>query len=442
MLRDDFVGHPLRKSLRDGSGRREQRARAPRRSATPGESPHNLGPADGCRARSAAPRARPLRRGASCPATRHCTPSGSSSTWARSTRACTACFTCGSRSRARSSRAPSSRHGYLHRCIEKLCENAQLPGVHRAARPLRLRLGLPHRTRLPARRSRSSPASSRRPKRSTSACSVSELVRITSHHTWFTAVGFDTGALTPFFAAFIDREMIVDFFETVTGARMMFNYFRPGGVKDDLQPAADKAHDRDILEERRPPIDDCESLLTNNEIFRNRVARHRIHLAEPHRGLRRDRSDVPCLRPGLRPSPRRALLPPTPTSPVNVPLGEAGDTFDRYTVRIAEMRESGPTRARRRSTACPKGRLRRTRTCRASSSRPRAPPTARSRARAASSACLLVSDGTANPWRLKVRSPAPSRTCTSRRRCSTGSAMGDVVAVIGSVDVVMGEIDR
>ena len=81
---------------------------------------------------------------------------------------------------------------------------------------------------------------------------MSELVRITSHHTWFTAAGFDTGALTPFLYAFIDREVILDFFETVTGARMMFNYFRPGGVKDDIQPEAAASHDR-VPEELRPP---------------------------------------------------------------------------------------------------------------------------------------------------------------------------------------------
>ncbi len=74
--------------------------------------------ADRCRRASPAP----LRGGRRCPATRHCTPSGSSSTWARSTRACTACSTSASRSRARSSTGAEISHGYLHRCIEKLCE--------------------------------------------------------------------------------------------------------------------------------------------------------------------------------------------------------------------------------------------------------------------------------------------------------------------------------
>ena len=123
--------------------------------------------------------------------------------------------------------ASQPTHGYLHRCIEKLCETH----VYKACTPLLDRCDYVsgfHRSSPTCSRSRSSLGIESTPKADYLRVIMSELVRITSHHTWFTAAGFDTGALTPFLYAFIDREKILDFFETVAGARMMFNYFRPG----------------------------------------------------------------------------------------------------------------------------------------------------------------------------------------------------------------------
>jgi len=266
---------------------------------------------------------------------------------------------------------------------------------------------------------------------------MSELVRITSHHTWYTAAGFDTGALTPFLYAFIDREHILDFFEEVTGARMMFNYFRPGGVKDDIPPeAADKL--RRFLKGLDASIDEYEALLTGNEIFRLRTRGVGILTCDDIVAwsvtgpLARGSGHDIDLR---RDEPYAAY----DRIPVNVPLGTAGDTFDRYAIRVAEMRESArialaaldgmpegphiaegvprvikpPVGAAYRKVESPRGEL----------------------------GVLVVSDGTDKPWRLKVRSPALSNLHVAPYMVAD-CKVGDIIPVVGSIDVVMGEIDR
>ncbi len=166
----------------------------------------------------------------------------------------------------------------------------------------------------------------------------SELCRLTSHHTWLAACGLDTGALTPFLYAFIDREKIADVYEAVTGSRMMFNYFRPGGVKADLPAGIDKTI-REILVNVDKSVDEYEALLTNNEIFRNRS---RGVGPIPPSLIQAWGVTGPMMRAsGLdfdlrRDEPYGAYG----DFDVHVPLGEAGDSFDRYAVRIAEMREA------------------------------------------------------------------------------------------------------
>ena len=233
--------------------------------------------------------------------------------------------------------AAQPTHGYLHRCIEKLCESRTykacnalmdrcdyVSGFHTE---LAYMLALEELLGVEPT-----------PKADYIRVLMGELVRITSHHTWYTAAGFDTGALTPFFYAFIDREKILDFFETVTGARMMFNYIRPGGVKDDIQPEAAEAL-RAFLKGFNDSVDEYEALLTGNEIFRART-----------RGVgiltRQDIEDYWVTGPLARGSGfdidlrRDAPYSAYGDFDVNVPLGECGDTFDRYVMRVAEMRES------------------------------------------------------------------------------------------------------
>ncbi len=332
--------------------------------------------------------------------------------------------------------AAEPTHGFLHRCIEKLCEK----NTYKACTPLLDRCDyvagfhqeLAYMLALEELLGLEST-----PKADYLRVIMSELVRITSHHTWFTAAGFDTGALTPFFPAFMDREVILDFFETVTGARMMFNYFRPGGVKDDIQPEA-AAEMVAFLKDWDRHMDRCESLLTDNEIFRIRM-----------RGIgfltRRDIEAYGVTGPLARASGwdhdlrRDAPYAAYDRIPVNVALGEAGDTFDRYAVRIAEMRESGRI-ALEALEGLPEG-------AHVSAEAPRSirPPAGIAYREVESPrgelGMFVVSDGTAQPWRLKVRSGAFSNLHVAPALLK-GLRVGDVIPALGSVDVVMGEIDR
>lgn len=332
--------------------------------------------------------------------------------------------------------AAEPTHGYLHRCIEKLCESRD----HRACTALLDRCDyvsgihteLAHVLAL-----EELAGIETTPKEDHLRVIMSELVRITSHHTWFAACGLDTGALTPFLYAFIDRELILDFLEEVTGARMMFNYLRPGGVKDDL-PTGSAQRMIDYLKRFDDAVDEYESLLTDNEIFRMRtrgvgmLGRESV-LSGCVTGPMARASGVDIdLR---RDEPYAAYG----RFDVRVPLGAAGDTFDRYTVRIAEMRESARI-ALEALEGLPEGPH-----IGAGVPRVLKPPAGAAFRRVESPrgelGVYLVSDGSSKPWRLKVRSPAFSNLHIAGPLLK-GLKVGDVVAVLGSVDVVMGEIDR
>ena len=332
--------------------------------------------------------------------------------------------------------AAEPTHGYLHRCIEKLCED----NTYKACMPLIDRCDYVsgfHQELAYILAVEELLGLESTPKADYLRVIMSELVRITSHHTWFTAAGFDTGALTPFFPAFMDREVILDFFETITGGRMMFNYFRPGGVKDDIQPEA-AASMIAFLKNWDRQMDRLESLLTNNEIFRMRM-----------RGIgfltRRDIEAYGVTGPLARASGwdhdlrRDAPYSAYDRIPVNVAVGQAGDTFDRYTVRIAEMRESARI-ALEALEGLPEG-------PHVSEDAPRTPrpPAGIAYAEVESPrgelGMFVVSDGTTKPWRLKVRSGAFSNLHVAAAILK-GLRVGDVIPALGSIDVVMGEIDR
>ncbi len=332
--------------------------------------------------------------------------------------------------------AAQPTHGYLHRCIEKLCEAR----TYRACTTLMDRCDYVSgfQTELALMLALEELAGiESTPKADYIRVLMSELVRITSHHTWYAAAGLDTGALTPFLYAFIDRELIVDFFEEVTGARMMFNYLRPGGVKDDIPPAS-AARMLDYLKGFDRAVDEYEALLTNNEVFRART--RGIGILEPRDAVAYGVTGPMARASGVDIDVRRD----EPYSaydriPVNVALAEVGDTFDRYTVRIAEMRESARI-ARAALEGMPEGPH-----VAEGVGRVIRPPRGAAFRKVESSrgelGIYVVSDGGPQPWRLKVRSPAFSNLHVAPLLLE-GLRIGDVVAVLGSVDVVMGEIDR
>lgn len=327
-------------------------------------------------------------------------------------------------------------HGYLHRCIEKLCETRSyraciammdradyVSGFHTE---LALMLAYEELATIEVT-----------PRGEYLRVLFSELCRITSHHTWLAACGLDVGALTPFLYAFHYRERIIDVYEAVTGSRMMFNYFRPGGVKADLPDGVEQTI-REILTTFEAQVDEYEALLTSNEIFRART--RGVGVIEPETIVDHCVTGPMARASGVDTDLRRDE-PYSVYSEMqfDVPVCEVGDTFDRYVVRIAEMRQSARI-ALQALDGLPDGPV-----CNPDVPRVLRPPAGSAYRRVESPrgelGVLLVSRGETSPWRLKIRTPALSNLHVTPA-VLPGCSIGDVVAVMGSVDVVMGEIDR
>lgn len=265
---------------------------------------------------------------------------------------------------------------------------------------------------------------------------MAELTRISSHQLWWGVLGMDLGAFTPFLYGFRDRELVNDIFEKTCGARLTMNYIRPGGVTTDVE--ADFAKDvRAFLDYFPPCIDEYERLLGGNPIFRERTRGIGVLGADLARALG-------CTGPTLRASGvaydvRRARpYGIYPRLAFRVPVADAGDSWARYQVRIDEMRESlaivrqaldampeGPVRAKLPAALnVPKGRW-----------------LSRVEAARGEIAFFLEGDGTAKPWRLKVRSPNFSNLA-ALPEIIKGHRVADVVAVLSTLDVVIPCIDR
>ena len=264
-----------------------------------------------------------------------------------------------------------------------------------------------------------------------------ELQRIASH---MMATGFllnDLGAFaTPLMYCFRERERILDLFEMLCGARITLSYMRPGGIlqdaPEDFWPALDR-----IVEDLPKSIDELEDLITNNEIVLTRTRGVGTLTAE-------QAIDYSVSGPILRAAGVEWDLRKADPYEIydrvefDVPIGVDGDNFDRYTVRVQEMRESvriikqcieqipdGPVRAYApffirapdgdayASVEGPKGEL----------------------------GFYLVSDGGISPYRCKVRAPS-FINLTPLREMLVGGKMGDLITTFGSIDIVLGEVDR
>jgi NADH-quinone oxidoreductase subunit D len=268
---------------------------------------------------------------------------------------------------------------------------------------------------------------------------TAELTRLQNH---VSLVGFllqDMGAMgTPLMYAFRERETILDLFESLTGARMMCNYMRFGGCRCDLPPGwLEQA--RQVVNEFPRFLDEFEALLSENEILMSRT-----------QGVGRLASELavsasvtgPMLRASgvnydIRKVDKYGIY---DRFNFRVPLGEHGDVYDRYIVRILEMRESlkilqaalcdipeGPI-------VDPKAKLR--------GFRPK-PGEAYGRVEAPKGELgfYVISDGSPNPYRYRVRPPSLINLTILEDMC-LGHHVADVVIILGSVDIVMGEVDR
>ena len=268
---------------------------------------------------------------------------------------------------------------------------------------------------------------------------TAELTRLQNHTCLGGFLLQDMGASgTPLMYAFREREKILDLFEALTGARMMCNYMRFGGCRCDLPPGwLEQA--RAVVEEYPRFLDEFETLLNENEILMSRTQGVGV--------LPRDLAvNASITGPMLRASSVNYDIRKVDHYGIydrfqfRVPLGDHGDVFDRYMIRILEMRESlkilepalrdipaGPI-------VDPKAKLR--------GFRPKAGEAyGRIEAPKGELGFYLISDGSTNPYRYRVRPPSFINLTILEDMC-LGQHVADVVIILGSVDIVLGEVDR
>jgi NADH-quinone oxidoreductase subunit D len=288
-----------------------------------------------------------------------------------------------------------------------------------------------------------------------------EITRILNHLLNICAFGLDLGAITPFLWGFEERERLMEFHERASGARLHANYFRPGGVHMDLPPRL--VDDIAAFCETFPQtIDDIEGLLTENRIFRQRTVNIGVLSAQ-------DAADWgmsgPMIRASGVPWDLRRAQPYDAYAEMDfdIPVGKNGDCYDRYLVRIEEMRQSvriirqclekmpsGPVKTDNRKISPPsRGEMKRSMEALIHHFKlytegyhvPAGETYTAVEAPKGEFGVFLVADGTNRPYRCKIRSPGFAFLQATEFLCK-GHMLADLVAVVGSMDIVFGEIDR
>ena len=242
--------------------------------------------------------------------------------------------------------------------------------------------------------------------------------------------------MTPILYGFRERERIQSLFESVTGARMMHNYFRVGGVNEELPDDFDQRLSK-LTDELKQGIDECDDLLSQNEMFLARTKG-----IGTISGL--DAIAFGVTGPALRTS---GVLEDVRISEpygiydrfeYGIPVGNQGDCWDRYYVRVEEMRQSlsiidqavnqmeaGEIQANVRRIARP----------------PKGEVYIRTESPRGDFGVFLVSDGTDKPYRVKVRAPSFCNL-QSLQHMLREAYIADAVIILGSTDIVLGEVDR
>jgi NADH-quinone oxidoreductase subunit D len=289
----------------------------------------------------------------------------------------------------------------------------------------------------------------------------SEITRILNHILNVTTQGMDVGAMTPTLWGFEERERLMEFYERVSGARMHANYFRVGGVHQDL-PKGLTEDIHTFMEQFPKVVDDIEGLLTENRIFKQRNVDIGVVTAEQalewgFTGVMLRGSDVPW---DLRKAQPYEVY---DRMDFDVPVGKHGDCYDRYLCRIEEMRQSvrialqcleqmpdGPVIADDQKIVPPR-RAEMKRSMEAlihhfklyteGHKVPEGEVYAAVEAPKGEFGVFLVSDGGNRPYRCKIRAPGFAHL-QALDWLSRGHMIADVVAIIGTLDIVFGEIDR
>ncbi len=325
--------------------------------------------------------------------------------------------------------------GYLHRGVEKLCENETYPQVP------------PHldRTDYVAAASNvlgyveavEKMLGVEVPRRAEYVRVIlTELNRLSSHLLWLGTHALDLGAMTVFLYAFREREEILKLFEMHVGARLTLHMFRVGGLHDDI-PAGFVERARKFIKMFPSKIDEYEGLLTENRIWLQRTKG--VGVISGEEAIDLSLTGPPLRASGVKWDIRKARpYSAYPEFDFEIPVGKNGDTYDRYLVRVQEMRQSvriieqaldglpeGPIMGKvpkvikppvgevYHSIEAPKGEL----------------------------GYYVVSDGTTKPYRVRIRPPS-FVNLQSLRRLARGHLVADVVALIGTIDIVLGEVDR
>lgn len=268
---------------------------------------------------------------------------------------------------------------------------------------------------------------------------TAELTRLQNHACLIGFLVQDMGASgTPLMYAFREREKILDLFESLTGARMMCNYMRFGGCRCDL-PAGWLPQAQQVVDEFPKFIDEFENFLSGNEILMSRTQGVGVMPRELaiNAGI-----TGPLLRAAgvdydLRKVDKYGIY---DRFQFRVPLGDHGDTFDRYMIRVLEMRESVKI-LQQALPAIPSGPIVDPKT-KLRGFRPKAGEAyGRIEAPKGELGFYLISDGGPNPYRYRVRPPSLINLTVLEDMC-LGQMIADVVVILGSVDIVLGEVDR
>jgi len=268
---------------------------------------------------------------------------------------------------------------------------------------------------------------------------MAEIQRIVSHLVWLGTYGLDLGATTVFLYCFREREVLLDLLESVTGQRLLYNYLRIGGLRNDLPPGFTEKL-RDFLGYFPGRIDEYDRLFTKNRIF---LARTRgVGILSPEDAIAYAVSGPTARGSGLRIDLRRSdPYSVYPELEFEVPVDDANDCLGRYLVRVEEMRQSI-----RLCLQCLDHLEKMERTpVEVKVGRAIKPPPGEVYARVESPrgelGCYLVSDGSTQPTRLHWRAPSFANL-QALPIMVRGGLMADIVAVLGSIDIVLGDVDR
>jgi NADH-quinone oxidoreductase subunit D len=290
---------------------------------------------------------------------------------------------------------------------------------------------------------------------------LAELQRIASHLVWLASSALDLGAQSVFLYCFRERELILDIFEACSGVRMMTSYIMPGGLQADLPPNFEKLV-RDFVKIFPDRLREYHDLLTNNRLWIDRTRGISVLPAEQAIALG---ASGPTLRGSGVAYDVRKVFPYSGYErfAFEVPIGVNGDVYDRYLIRMLEMRESLKI-IKQALDGMPEGRWQVDDPKIAAplkyevSSNMEAlihhfklytegyrPPAGEVYVRTESPkgelGFYMVSDGSAKPYRMHVRAPSFANL-QSLPLMIEGYLISDVVAAIGSIDIVLGEVDR